>query len=166
MFENLVESGSHKEDLSRKGSFLVVTAAIYAVLIVTFLVVGIWFTVAQLDTSDLDLITLVAPVQIPQVQKEPEKQEAKPVKPEQNVDVRKALIADTSRADLVPEKVSNKQLEVPPVRKGVTTVVGTENTNAAAPIASGTGSGNVTTAPTKVEIADAPPPPCFVLPAF
>ena len=159
MFENLVESGSHKEDLSRKGSFLVVTAAIYAVLIVTFLVVGIWFTVAQLDTSDLDLITLVAPVQIPQVQKEPEKQEAKPIKPEQNVDVRKALIADTSRADLVPEKVSNKQLEVPPVRKGVTTVVGTENTNAAAPIASGTGSGNVTTAPTKVEIADAPPPP-------
>ena len=159
MFENLVESGSHREDLSRKGSFLVVTAAIYAVLIVTFLVVGIWFTVAQLDTSDLDLITLVAPVQIPQVQKEPEKQEAKPIKPEQNVDVRKALIADTSRADLVPEKVSNKQLEVPPVRKGVTTVVGTENTNAAAPIASGAGAGNVTTAPTKVEIAEAPPPP-------
>ena len=158
MFEHLVESGSHREDLSRKGSFLVVTAAIYAVLIVTFMVAGIWFTVAQLDTSDLDLITLVAPVQIAQVQKEPEKQEAKPVKPEANVDVRKALIAEVSRADLVPEKVSNKQLEVPPVRKGVTTVVGTENINAAAPIAAGA-AGSTTVAPTKVEIADAPPPP-------
>ena len=32
MFDNLVESGSHKEDMSRKGSFLLATLAIYAVL--------------------------------------------------------------------------------------------------------------------------------------
>jgi TonB family protein len=158
MFEHLVESGSHKEDLSRKGSFLVVTAAIYAVLIVTFLVAGIWFTVAQLDTSDLDLITLVAPVQVVQVQKEEKHEAAKPVKPEQNVDVRKDLIAQTNRADLVPEKTTTKALDVPPVRNNVRTIQGTENSNAAAPIASGAGTGNVTMAPTKVEIADAPPP--------
>ena len=33
MFENLVESGSHKEDLSRKRLIHLVTVAIYAVLL-------------------------------------------------------------------------------------------------------------------------------------
>jgi hypothetical protein len=36
MFDNLVESSSHKQDLSRKGSFIVVTALIYGVLLVGF----------------------------------------------------------------------------------------------------------------------------------
>ena len=32
MFDNLVESNSHKDDISRKGSFILVTVAVYAVL--------------------------------------------------------------------------------------------------------------------------------------
>jgi len=157
MFENLVESGSHKEDLSRKGSFLLVTTAIYGLLILTFVVTTIWFTVAEMDTSDLELTTLVAPVPVPPPANEPPK-EVKAVKPEANVDVRKALIAEVSRADLVPEKITTKALEVPPVRKGVTTVVGTENTNAVAPMPSGPGAGTVVTTPTKVVMGDEPPP--------
>jgi protein TonB len=159
MFENLVESGSHKDDLSRKGSFLLATVVIYGVLIVSFIVGSIWFTVAKMDTSDLEMITLVAPVPVP-AQQDPEKQEtAKPQKIEQNVDVRKELIADVSRTELVPEKVSNKASDVPPVRRGVITQVGESNSNAAAPVAAGPGSGTVTTAPTKIIIADEPPPP-------
>ena len=158
MFENLVESGSHKEDLSRKGSFLLVTTAIYGVIILAFVVGSIWFTVAEMDTSDLELTTLVAPVPVPPQQKEPEKQEAKPVKVEQNVDVRKELIAQVSRADLVPEKITTKALTVPPVRPGVITREGEINSNAAAPIAAGSGTGTVTTGPTKVVINDEPPP--------
>jgi protein TonB len=157
MFENLVESGSHKEDLSRKGSFLLVTTAIYGLLILTFVVATIWFTVAEMDTSDLELTTLVAPVPVPPPANEPPK-EVKQVKPEANVDVRKALIAEVSRADLVPEKITTKALEVPPVRKGVTTVVGTENTNAVAPMPAGSGAGTVVTTPTKVIMGDEPPP--------
>ena len=95
MFENLVESGSHKEDLSRKGSFLLVTTAIYGLLILTFVVATIWFTVAEMDTSDLELTTLVAPVPVPPPANEPPK-EVKAVKPEANVDVRRALIAEVS----------------------------------------------------------------------
>src|SRR6266568_2761097 len=158
MFENLVESGSHKEDLSRKGSFLLVTTAIYGLLILTFVVATIWFTVAEMDTSDLELTTLVAPVPVPPPANEPPKQEVKAVKPEANVDVRKALIAEVSRADLVPEKITTKALEVPPVRKGVTTVVGTENTNAVAPMPAGPGAGTLVTTPTKVVMGDEPPP--------
>ena len=160
MFDNLVESGSHKQDLSRKGSFIMGTVAIYAVIGITFFVVGIMWYDAHLGEQDLELTTLVAPVPVPPQQKQPEKQEeAKPQKVEQNVDVRKELIADVSRTELVPKEVSAKASDIPPVRRGVTTVIGNESSNAAAPIAAGgTGTG-VVAGPTKVNIAEEPPPP-------
>jgi protein TonB len=160
MFDNLVESSSHKQDISRKGSFVAVTAAIYIVLMVAFFVAGIYWYDNHLGQMELELTTLVAPVPVPQQQKEPEqKQEAKPTKVEQNVDVRKELIADVTRTELVPKEVSAKASDIPPVRRGVTTVVGTSDSNAAAPMPAGPGAGTVVTAPTKVNIADEPPPP-------
>jgi protein TonB len=160
MFENLVESGSHKQDLSRKGSFLLGTVAIYLVIGTALIVGSIWFTVVNLDSQDLELTTLVAPVPVPQ-QAQPEKtEEAKPQKVEQNVDVRKELIADVSRTELVPKEVSAKASNIPPVRRGVTTVIGNESSNAAAPIASGSGTGTgLVAGPTSVNIAEEPPPP-------
>ncbi|MFN2491309.1 MAG: energy transducer TonB [Pyrinomonadaceae bacterium] len=160
MFDNLVESGSHKQDLSRKGSFLLGTVAIYAVIGIALIVGSIWFTVANLDSQDLELTTLVAPVPVPQ-QAQPDKPaEAKPQKVEQNVDVRKELIADVSRTELVPKEVSAKASDIPPVRRGVTTIVGNESSNASAPMAAGPGTGTgLVSGPTKVNIAEEPPPP-------
>jgi protein TonB len=162
MFDNLVESGSHKQDLGRKGSFLLGTLAIYGVIGLALLVTSIWFTVASLDSQDLELTTLVAPVPVPQQQQnEPKKQEeAKPVNKEQNVDVRKELIADVTRTELVPKEVSAKASTVPPVRSGVRTVLGNESSNASAPVASGPGTGTgLVAGPTSVNIAEEPPPP-------
>src|SRR4030095_7372174 len=160
MFENLVESSSHKDDISRKGSFILLTTVIYVVLGVAFFVAGVYWYDTHLDQLELELTTLVAPVPVPQQQKEPErKEEAKPAKVEPNVDVRKELIASVDRTELVPKEVSSKASDVPPVRRGVTTVVGSDNSNSAAPIAAGSGAGTVVAAPTKVEVADAPPPP-------
>ena len=161
MFDNLVESSSHKGDLQRKGSFIGVTLAIYVVLIVAFIVGGIVWYDARLSEMELELTTLVAPVPVPQAQKEPEqKAEAKPTKTEQNVDIRKELIADVTRTELVPKEVSAKASDVPPVRRGVTTMLGTSDSNAAAPMPAGPGSGTgVVAAPTKVDIGGEPPPP-------
>jgi protein TonB len=160
MFDNLVESSSHKDDITRKGSFIGITALIYGVLLVGFFVAGIYWYDAKLGEMELELTTLVAPVPVPQQQKEPEKQaEVKPQKVEQNVDVRKELIADVTRTELVPKEVSAKASDVPPVRRGVTTVVGSSDSNAAAPMPAGPGAGTVVTAPTRVNIADEPPPP-------
>lgn len=160
MFDNLVESNSHKDDISRKGSFIFVTAAIYGVLILAFFVAGIYWYDNHLGEMELELTTLVAPVPVPQQkQEEQPKQEAKPQKVEQNVDVRKELIADVTRTELVPKEVSAKASDVPPVRRGVTTVQGTSDSNASAPMPAGPGAGTVVTAPTKVAIADEPPPP-------
>jgi periplasmic protein TonB len=159
MFDNLVESGSHKEDLSRKGTFLLATTAIYGVLGLILIVGSILWIDASLDSQDLELTTLVAPVPVPPQQTPEKQQEAKPQKVEQNVDVRKELIADVSRTELVPKEVSAKASNIPPVRRGVTTVLGTSDTNAAAPLAaSGPGTG-VVAGPTSVNIAEEPPPP-------
>ena len=160
MFDNLVESNSHKQDISRKGSFIFVTTVVYLVLGLAFFVAGIYWYDAHLENQNLDLITLVAPVPVPPQQAKPEKQEeAKPTKVEQNVDVRRELIADVSRTELVPKEISAKASDVPPVRRGVVTQIGTSNTDAAAPVAvgPGTGTGLVTT-PTKVDISEPPPP--------
>ena len=160
MFENLVESTSHKDDISRKGSFILVTTLVYLVLGVAFFVAGVYWYDNHLGELELELTTLVAPVPVPQQQKEPEqKQEAKPQKVEPNVDVRRELIADVTRTELGPKEVSAKASDVPPVRRGVTTVQGTADSNSAAPIAAGSGTGTVVGVPTKVEVADAPPPP-------
>ena len=160
MFDNLVESSSHKDDISRKGSFVAATAIIYFVVLLAFFVAGIYWYDNHLGEMELELTTLVAPVPVPQQQKQDEpKQEAKPQKVEQNVDVRKELIADVTRTELVPKEVSAKASDVPPVRRGVTTVVGTNDSNAAAPMPAGPGAGTVVSGPTKVAIADEPPPP-------
>lgn len=159
MFDNLVESSSHKKDIERKGSFIVGTAVIYGVLLLTFFVAGIYWYDNKLGEMELELTTLVAPVPVPQ-QKQPEqKQEAKPQKVEQNVDVRKELVASVDESRLPPKEISAKASDVPPVRRGVTTVVGNSDSNAAAPMPAGPGAGTVVTAPAKVQIADEPPPP-------
>jgi protein TonB len=159
MFENLVESGSHKQDLGRKGSFLLGTVAIYLVIGTALLVFGIMYADSELDRQDLELTTLVAPVPVPQQQNEPDKPaEAKPNK-EQNVDVRKELIADVSESRVAPKEVSAKASDIPPVRRGVTTIVGSSDSNAAVPMAAGPGTGLVAAGPAKVEISDEPPPP-------
>lgn len=160
MFDNLVESSSHKDDITRKGSFVGITALIYAVLLVTFFVAGIYWYDARLGDMELELTTLVAPVPVPQQAKEPEKQaEAKPQKVEQNVDIRKELIADVAESRLPPKEISAKASDIPPVRRGVTTMIGNADSNAAAPMPAGPGAGNVVSAPAKIDIGGEPPPP-------
>src|SRR5689334_1865440 len=161
MFENLVESNSHKDDITRKGSFIGVTLLIYGVLLLAFFVAGIYWYDNHLDQMELELTTLVAPVPVPQQpkQEQEQKQEAKPQKVDQNVDVRKELIADVADSRLPPKEVSAKASDIPPVRSNVTTVLGGSNSNAAAPMPAGPGSGTVTTVTQKVQIADEPPPP-------
>jgi protein TonB len=164
MFENLPESGSHRKDFERKGSFLLGTLAIYFVIGITLLVFGIMYAKASVETPDLELTTLIAPVPVPQQKAQPEKQQqAKPQESKQNVDIRKELIAPVTETRVVPKEVSNKASEIPPVRSGVTTIKGTTDSNALVPIApgpvNGSGAGGTATGPTKVDFGEPPPPP-------
>ena len=157
MFDQLVESGSHSADIKRKGGFLLGFTIAYLVLIVVGAVAGIMLATANIDQQTLELTALIAPVPVPQQQK----QEAKPEKVEitKNVDVRKELIANVDRPDLVPKEIGKKASDIPPVRNNVVTMVGSGNSNALAPMAPGNGTGQIISAPTRVEIKDEPPPP-------
>src|SRR6266436_968266 len=138
MFENLVESGSHSEDTRRRGSFMLMTLAVYGVLIVAGAVAGILMAPAYIDMQNLELTALIAPVPVPQAAKT---EAAKPEKVivDKNVDVRKELIANVDRPDLVPKTVSAKASGVPLVHNNVVRIGGTSNSSAVAPRHRGNG---------------------------
>jgi len=159
MFDNLVESGSHSDDNKRRGSFILVTTAIYVVLLTAAFVAGIMMATANIDQQTLELTALIAPVPVPQQQQQKEAPKPEKMDISKNVDVRRELIADVSRTDLVPKEISAKASDVPPVRKGVVTMLGSGNTNAVAPVAPGSGTGQIISAPAKVDIGEPPPPP-------
>jgi protein TonB len=159
MFDHLVESQTDTEDLRRKGTFLGVTLSIYTVLLLAAFVLSIVLYEAHLDSQNLELETLVAPVPVQQVENKPEQKQEKPQKVDDNVDVRKELIADMDRPDLTVDKLETKASTIPPVRKGVVTIQGERDSDAASPTPLGPGSSSgVNTGPAKVEIADDEPP--------
>ncbi|HYY57442.1 MAG TPA: TonB family protein [Pyrinomonadaceae bacterium] len=163
MFENLVESTSHKEDYARKGSFILGTVVVYAILGTALFVAGIYWYDAQLENQNLELTTLVAPVPVVPQQAEPEKA-AKPAEQpkEQSVATRTELVARVDQP-IAPKEVSAVASKVPPIPKGVPVALGSSNTEAtvSGPVGSGTGGipGGTGTAPTQVVVNDEPPPP-------
>lgn len=169
MFDNLVESTSHKDDLARKGSFILGTIVIYSVLLLAFFVAGIYWYDAQLDNQSLELTTLVAPVPVPpQAAEQKPADAAKPQKvtTDQEVDVRQAIVQNMSESPIPPKEIASKAGDIPPRRQGVQTVIGTGNSNAeftGGPVGSGTGgvpggTGSGTGGQV-VNVDDPPPPP-------
>src|SRR2546423_11192959 len=103
MFENLVESGSHKEDLARKSSFILGTVIFYAVLLTGLGILSVYLYDAQLENQNLELTALVAPVPIPPQQEQQEARPAERQPEDRTVATRTELIASTDRPDLVPK---------------------------------------------------------------
>jgi protein TonB len=169
MFENLVESTSHKDDLSRKGGFFLGTLAIYGVLFLVLSVVGIITYNDHLDAMNMELTTMVAPVPIQQQaeEKQPEqKQETKPQAQDQQVATRTEFVSSNLDPTKVPQKVESVASKVPPVPPGGA-VLSNRNSDpvggATGPVGPGTGTGGPIggTAPPKPVVAsdDEPPPP-------
>jgi protein TonB len=168
MFENLVESTSHKDDIARKSYFLLGTLGVYAVLGVAFFVAGIYWYDAHLENQNLELTTLVAPVPVPPQQAEPDKPKEAPKPAEKQPDqpqvaMRTDLVA---RVDMpvAPKEISAQASKVPPVPPGQPVMLGNRNADPAStggpigPVSSGGGGGG-STAPVKVEADEPPPPP-------
>nr|MBA2340168.1 hypothetical protein [Pyrinomonadaceae bacterium] len=62
MFESsLVESGSHKQDYARKGSFFAGTLIIYTVLLGSAFVALVYAYDAHLDNQNVELLAELAP---------------------------------------------------------------------------------------------------------
>src|SRR5204863_6538686 len=63
MFANLVESSSHKGDYARSGKFFLATLSIYALAFLAIGVGSIYAYNAQFNNNNLELTSLVTPVE-------------------------------------------------------------------------------------------------------
>ncbi|HEX8128600.1 MAG TPA: energy transducer TonB [Pyrinomonadaceae bacterium] len=170
MFDSLVESGSHKDDLARKGSFFLGTFAIYAVILLALGVLSVYLYNESLPSDNLELMTMVAPVPVQeQAAEQPDKPaEAKPAEatPDRQVATRTDFVAPITSTK-IPDTVSTAAYKGPPPVPPGGAVRGSSNsdpvggnTGPIGPV--GPGAGGVGTgggAPVVVSSDDEPPPP-------
>jgi protein TonB len=112
MFDTLVESGSHSDDLARKGSFFLGTMVLYSIVLVAVAVLSVYLYNDSIPDPSLELLTLVAPAPMEQEEQVKPKEEPKPqTKTEQAVVTRTeiSVIAPVTRNQ---EVASEKTKEV------------------------------------------------------
>lgn len=165
MFNNLIESSSHAQEYKRRGSFLLFTTGIYAVLLVLGGVASIYAYDAHLEQQSLEIVTLLPPTEIVPEQAQPASHPDRPRDTSHNepgVTERAVAMLSVNHPESVPETISsapNKNLPLPetgPVR------IGTQDRDAGP--ASGPGSpfssGRQIVTPAQiVPLTDQPPPP-------
>src|ERR1043166_6175887 len=125
MFDTLVESGSHADDLARKGSFFLGTMVIYALVLVAVTVVGIYLYNDSIPDPSLELLTLVAPAPMQQQEEAKPKEEAKPAKAEPQTALVKemAVIAPVTKTN----EVASEKAKVVQTNKTLSVLVGNED---------------------------------------
>jgi protein TonB len=158
MFENLVESTTHKDDLARKGSFILATLVVYGVLGIAFFIAGIFWYDAHLENQNLELTTLVAPVPVQPDQPAPKEEAPKQVKASDVREVSTVREITTDRPEQVTQGVKSVASNSPPIRGAV--LGDKDRFVASAPSFAGEGTGTgVAAAPPPPPAADEPPPP-------
>lgn len=70
MFNHLIESGSHKRDLARRGRFFLGTLGLYGLLLLLTGVASVYAYNEQLGNQDLE-VTLVTPVPAAEIERSP-----------------------------------------------------------------------------------------------
>src|SRR5205085_4455661 len=83
MFDTLVESGSHTDDLARKGSFFLGTMVVYSIVLVAVAVLSVYLYNDSIPDPSLELLTLVAPAPMEQQEQVKPKEEPHPADKQQ-----------------------------------------------------------------------------------
>jgi protein TonB len=165
MFDTLVESGSHADDLARKGSFFLGTMVIYAIVLVAVTVVGIYLYNDSIPDPSLELLTLVAPAPMQAQEEAKPKEEAKPAKAEPQTAMVKemAVIAPVTKTN----EVASEKAKVVQTNKTLSIQVGDRDigdvnavsTGSVVGVGTGGGGGGGGGAPVVVSNEEPPPPP-------
>lgn len=118
MFNNLIESSSHRREFRRRGSFFLFTTASYALLFIIAGVVSIYAYDARMNDQNLELATIMPLLDLP-VENSPEMTPAaKPPSRDNNnlpnVYFRKKLVATVDEPDVAPDRVSVEPNSDPP----------------------------------------------------
>lgn len=125
MFNNLIESSLHTQDLKRRGSFLLFTTAVYAVLFVSAGVASIYAYDTHLKNDDADELMLIGFVPLePRRDVAPRPhQSASGGAPKNTATVAPALdphnVVDTINPNNVPPNVGTEASQLPTAHPGV-----------------------------------------------
>lgn len=166
MFKHLIESGSHTQDHTRRGFFFLGTLGFYAVLITIAGVASVYAYDAHVSNQDLELITLLPlpPLVNNHADEPPVKRTQTPraatSSTSDQASIRTTLLAST-RAPLIPDKVSVNFESVPPIPDYGLVKLGNHNSDPANPLLNGARSGGLPTGGVRVatEGTDDPTPP-------
>jgi len=119
MFNNLIESSSHKTEFKRRGSFFLFTTATYAVLFIAAGVASIYAYDARLEDQNTQYITMLSPVELESIRPQPTVNRVEPAHGRtttQNFAERRIAMTSTSDPRLTPDKPSaapNRDLPLP-----------------------------------------------------
>jgi protein TonB len=172
MFNNLVESGSHRRDLARKGRFMLGTLALYGVLLAASGVASVVAYDARLERQTLELNIMVAPVPVAEAPR-PREDEPAPPRASDNardnaVPERADAIARLSESTDPPDTISTRPNPLKELPDTGRYIIGTRDfdpTGGGSPAGprAGSGAGGVTreraATPIRVNTADDPLPP-------
>lgn len=103
MFDTLVESGSHSDDLARKGSFFLGTMVLYSIVLVAVAVLSVYLYNDSIPDPSLELLTLVAPAPMAQEEQVKPKEEPKPA-----TKVETAVVTRTEISVIAPVVKTNE----------------------------------------------------------
>lgn len=166
MFNSLIESAPHRDEYQRRGSFFIGTLAAYAVLFLITGVASIYAYDAHLESGTMEMLAMVEPVPPIVEETRPRTPNERPRAPESRSeqpthDTRTALVASVNNPAIVPEKISSKAGDIPPVRDNMPVALGDVNTNGEAEpgarFSDGRGPASVKVVPSKI-ITEEPPP--------
>ncbi|MBA2340487.1 MAG: energy transducer TonB [Pyrinomonadaceae bacterium] len=136
MFRNLVESGSHRQDLQRKGRFFFGTLAAYALFLTCAGVASVFAYDAHLENQNLELVTLFTPA-LPETPVEMQRETLRPTTSDNTsqTNIRTAVYKDITNTTEPPKLVSTTPNTVPPVPPYEQFKLGEINSVAAMPAA-------------------------------
>lgn len=160
MFGNLIESGSHTGDLTRKGSFFLGTLGIYAVLLLVAGVASIYAYDAQLQIHDQVEVLMLPPLTAEPTAPQPEPTRSRPNESPADSSIRQLQVVTNAVASVnspkIPTHVSTAP-GVPPVKGPF--IIGDHNAPAVGPSVLTDGRNSGGTGGRDVVATTEPPPP-------
>jgi TonB family protein len=146
MFGNLVESSSHKGDYARRSWFFFGTLTVYGLIFLAIGVGSIYAYNTHIDNQNLELVSLIAPVETPQLPTPP--RSAAPRAAANNAGqtpraIRTEIIAPTTDPTKVPKGVSSTPQTVPEITPGLPVTIGKINADIGGGGSGKQGTGNV-----------------------
>ena len=133
MFANLIESASHKQDLTRKGRFFLATLISYALIVACAGLASIYAYDAHVENQDLEFLGLVPPL-VPETPAEVPKNTGPKASPrnrqQSTVAQRTEAIDRISTSTKIPDVISTKASSIPEIPANGVFKIGPSNTDA------------------------------------